>query len=295
MEELGVTNYEKEKEAIQAPSMLNEWLKSCTWVPFIVSMGLWIAYAQILPEHTTPNTSFLDSYNPRNRDDITYPAQSSSIDFGQMVLFFSCLWILAAGASEVLLPWKTTANKKTLLFRWLTLSLSFTEATFLTNATTDFIKYRVGALRPDFLNRCFGKKFNVDDLPSKLVNGIYSCPSGDIEEIKEGMVSFPSGHTSIGINMGLFITLYLIWCLYMRNRKSIVDSLTAKREFNGLFVQFLIQGLFFIALAPVLMGYGVAMTRLTDFRHHFVDVLMGMLLGTFFSVIVFFRTIYFLK
>lgn len=261
-----------------------EWLKLGVWFPFLVALALWIAFSRILQHTEQPNDSFLKEFNPQNRDDAAYTHNPSTIDFDHMVHFFCLVWCVVVCISEIALPWSVTEKKQQLLFKAMTLTLAFSENFFLTNATTDFIKFRVGALRPDFLIRCFGD--DRTELPSKLVNGRFSCPSGKMEKIKDGMVSFPSGHTSVGICMGLFITLYVFWCLYQRVR----STGHIKARLGSWISPLLQQAMFFVALTPVLLGYAVAMTRLTDFRHHFVDILMGIFVGTFFCVLVFART-----
>ena len=139
-----------------APSTWGEWVRSCVWLPFLVSLVLYIIYAQIMPSRMDPNPSFLNAYNPEHRDDITFPQNPSTIHYGWMIVVFFLLWMVVAILSEVVLPWKSTVRKSVLGFHLLTLTLALVEALCLTNATTDFIKFRVGALRPDFFIRCFG-------------------------------------------------------------------------------------------------------------------------------------------
>ena len=268
---------------------LSKWFATGVWLPFLVSLVLFLVCVQILPRvNPVPHLGFLAQYNPGLRQDVMVSKSSSSIDFHLMCLAYAGVWCLVSGVQELVLTQKSN-QRSNACFRLLTLSLAFAETMFLTNATTDFIKFRIGALRPDFLHRCFGNmSSNFDDLPSSLPEGLESCPmmSTQKEEILEGLLSFPSGHTSMAMSCALFLSYYLFWCIFVLNpSKSKSNSQTPKRS------RLIQQGLFILALVPTMSGLCVAMSRLTDFRHHFVDVLMGMFLGLVFSTLVFLRTI----
>ena len=68
--------------------------------------------------------------------------------------------LVIVGVFEVFLPWKmlVSSNLKVLLFQTITLTLGYGEAMLLANAATDFTKFQMGFLRPDFKHRCFGKE-----------------------------------------------------------------------------------------------------------------------------------------
>lgn len=271
----------------QEITSFSEWLATGVAVPFVVALVLFLTYVQILPRlNHVPHLGFLAQYNPRLRQDVMYPQSPSTIDFGMMCLFFTGCWCLFAGVHELYLH-----KSRSSFYRFLTLSLAFGETMLLTNATTDFIKFRLGALRPDFLHRCFGPRVTLEDLPLSLPQGLASCPrmNDNPDVILDGLVSFPSGHTSMATSCGFFLSYYLFACVYGVN-VSTFKFVRRHRQHPRLspLVQ---QSLFILVLTPTFLGLGVAMSRLTDFRHHVVDVLMGIFLGLVCSTLVFLRTI----
>ena len=75
--------------------------------------------------------------------------------------------------------------------------------------------------------------------------------------------------------------MYLIWNIYIREQK-----LSISRE--RLWI--LRTTLYPVALVPVWFSFAVGITRITDFKHHPSDVLVGFLIGFFYSTLVFGRT-----
>ena len=294
-------HHQPESSSSSGITTWTQWLATGVWCPFLLSLVLFLLFAQIFPHISTPHLGFLFKYNPQHRDDVSLGPSTSSIDFGVMCAGFSVVWCVLAWFIEVGFDGSHAVFSSSRFYRWLTLSLAYGETLMLTNATTDFIKFRVGALRPDFFHRCFGDlDLNTTTLPSTLVHGLDSCPRFLMhrEDVLEGLVSFPSGHTSVAMSCGLFLTYYFLWCLYgvhvhkQTSMKLEDQTQTRYRKWVNMMMH---QGAFSLALLPTLLGLSVAMSRLTDFRHHFQDVLMGMLLGLFFATVVFGRTIQCLK
>ncbi|KNE60609.1 hypothetical protein AMAG_05988 [Allomyces macrogynus ATCC 38327] len=116
-------------------------------------------------------------------------------------------------------------------------------------AITDVTKIVVGRLRPDFLDRC---------KPVEK-SGTWTC-AGDADLVRNGRVSFPSGHSSLTFS-GWFFAALFIW-----------GTLAASSWRRSPWVQSVLA-LFLIP--PAL----VAISRTTDYRHHWQDVTVGSLLG----------------
>ncbi|KAL0241091.1 hypothetical protein GEMRC1_006326 [Eukaryota sp. GEM-RC1] len=109
-----------------------------------------------------------------------------------------------------------------------------------------FFKALVGRLRPDFLSRC------------ALVDG--EC-TGVALLIREGRLSFPSGHTGTAFHFASFLCF-------------IVDS-SFGLNYKNSFVPPNI-----IAFLPLVFGASfVGVSRITDYRHHVSDVVVGGLIG----------------
>ncbi|VAI89066.1 unnamed protein product [Triticum turgidum subsp. durum] len=125
----------------------------------------------------------------------------------------------------------------------------------ITAIVTVAIKDAVGRPRPDFFWRCF-----PDGVPKyNNVTRDVIC-DGKPGVIKEGYKSFPSGHAS-GAFAGLgFLSWYLAGKLKAFDRRGHVAKLC-------------------VVLLPLLMATMVAISRVTDYWHHWQDVFAGGVLG----------------
>ncbi|KAF7102394.1 hypothetical protein CFC21_103537 [Triticum aestivum] len=134
-----------------------------------------------------------------------------------------------------------------------TLGLLF--SVLITAIVTVAIKDAVGRPRPDFFWRCF-----PDGVPKyNNVTRDVIC-DGKPGVIKEGYKSFPSGHAS-GAFAGLgFLSWYLAGKLKAFDRRGHVAKLC-------------------VVLLPLLMATMVAISRVTDYWHHWQDVFAGGVLG----------------
>ena len=125
-------------------------------------------------------------------------------------------------------------------------ALGLTETFAMTLFLTTLIKGFAGRLRPDWISRC------QPDAQQKC--------TGDPTKLTKGRKSFPSGHTSFGFAGATFLSLYL----YGKLRPF---------ETGGHFWKF------GMILAPMAAASILAVTRYTDNRHHWEDILVGSLIG----------------
>lgn len=137
--------------------------------------------------------------------------------------------------------------------------------------TTDIAKYSIGRLRPHFMTLCQplinGK--NCSD-PSNLGRYIelFTC-QGEANVttrlLKEMRLSFPSGHSS-------FSAYTMIYCaIYLQSRMTWKGSKLVRH-----FLQFLM----------ISLAWYTALSRISDYKHHWSDVLAGSTLGVFCAMIV---------
>ncbi|KAF9785019.1 lipid phosphate phosphatase 1 [Thelephora terrestris] len=124
----------------------------------------------------------------------------------------------------------------------------------LTRLVTEFLKNRVGRLRPDFLSRC------------KWDDKINAC-AGSLSSIRGGRKSFPSGHSSTAFAGMTFFALYLV------SRGAGYTSSKLSR--------------IFIVLLPLFYATWVAISRVEDYRHHVEDVVVGGIIGLVSSAVCF--------
>ncbi|XP_045158722.1 putative phosphatidate phosphatase [Mercenaria mercenaria] len=127
----------------------------------------------------------------------------------------------------------------------------------LTQLTTDIAKYTVGRLRPHFITVC------QPNIASCTVDtGFLSgdvCTGTDEAAIAEARLSFPSGHTSVAFYCMIWLIVYLQF------------KFTWKRYW---LIRPLMQaGAFFLA-------YYTGLSRISDYMHHWSDVLAGAIIGT---------------
>lgn len=127
----------------------------------------------------------------------------------------------------------------------------------LTALFTDFIKNWIGRLRPDFLARCQPKK----GLPiDTFFVASEVCTTKNREILLDGFRTTPSGHSSESF-AGLGY-LYLWFC----------GQMLTENQRTGLWRKI-------VSFVPLIGASLIALSRTQDYRHHFIDVLLGSLLG----------------
>ncbi|CAM6081806.1 unnamed protein product [Calypogeia fissa] len=134
--------------------------------------------------------------------------------------------------------------------------LGLLTAVAVTAVFTDAIKDGVGRARPDFFYRCFP---DGNDLYTPAPQSEVMC-TGDPATIREGHKSFPSGHSSWSFAGLGYLSFYLAGKLTLFDRRGYSSRI-------------------FIVLVPLLLAAMVAVSRVSDYWHHWQDVTVGGLLG----------------
>lgn len=127
---------------------------------------------------------------------------------------------------------------------------NFIASILVTNILTDITKSAVGRLRPDFMARCI------------LVNE--TC-TGSLDAIRQGRLSFPSGHSSTAWCIAVYFALW--W--YLNGVGSRLQRVC-------------------LGFALLLLAALVGVTRLLDNKHHVDDVIGGSLLGSSISLALYY-------
>jgi len=146
--------------------------------------------------------------------------------------------------------------------------------------STDILKYSVGKLRPYFLTLCSpdyneicidesayytignSEEQHFDEFFQKYVNDDNHICSSNITSgsLKEARLSFISGHTSFSFYFVVFLIIYTL-----RNTQNI---------------SYLKNFISFIHLLVFIVACWISLTRVSDYKHHPLDVLLGAVLGS---------------
>lgn len=168
---------------------------------------------------------------------------------------------------SIITVWALLADKR---HRWyllyislLGLFLSWTLNTLFTN----YIKNWIGRLRPDFLARCEPKEGLPKDT---LLNAVDVCTTQKVERLLEGFRTTPSGHSSESFSGLGYLYLWLS------------GQLITSHPQTGLWRKI-------VAFLPVLGAMLIALSRTQDYRHHFVDVILGSVIGSVFAHFIYKR------
>lgn len=110
-------------------------------------------------------------------------------------------------------------TKNHLCVKWLVDSLSGVQPCSTLN-TVSFFLPSVLLCRPDYLDRCQPEVSAAGAGPIPF--GTYptiTCTTADLKELRDGHFSFPSGHASCSMVIGLFGALYVLWAVHCRGNR----------------------------------------------------------------------------
>ncbi|PAA82575.1 hypothetical protein BOX15_Mlig009350g2 [Macrostomum lignano] len=140
--------------------------------------------------------------------------------------------------------------------------------TLITEVVTVTVKTIIGRHRPHFLAVCRANTSSPEYLTACASHQPLSpsvCHPVDSKQFREAMLSFPSGHSSHSIYMTLFAALY------MQSRFTFA---------KGHAVKWLLQSFVLV------WGLAVCASRVSDYKHHWSDVLGGGLIGAAVALLV---------
>ncbi|XP_023171534.1 putative phosphatidate phosphatase isoform X2 [Drosophila hydei] len=137
--------------------------------------------------------------------------------------------------------------------------------------TTDLAKYTIGRLRPHFFTLCKPMLLDGTTCADYVNEGRYieeyTCTAKDIsvKQFKNMHLSFPSGHSSFVFFSMIYLAIYL-------QRRVNCSRLRMLRHL----LQFLL----------VMFAWYTALTRVSDYKHHWSDVLAGSAIGIVYAFLV---------
>ncbi|XP_051977812.1 phospholipid phosphatase 2-like [Xyrauchen texanus] len=126
----------------------------------------------------------------------------------------------------------------------------------VSQSLTDLAKYTIGRPRPHFLAVCAPK------VCKEYISSV-NC-TGEARDVTEARLSFYSGHSSFGMYCMLFLAFYV------------------QARLNAKWARLLRPTIqFFLVAFAVYVGY----TRVSDYKHHWSDVLVGLLQGALIAIL----------
>ncbi|KAI1289567.1 putative phosphatidate phosphatase [Halotydeus destructor] len=131
---------------------------------------------------------------------------------------------------------------------------------------TDIAKYTIGRMRPHFIDVCKPKDFNIlcpNELNYRYVEE-YECTQPDAHKMKEARLSFMSGHSSFSSYSMVYVAMYL-------------HSRANWQTF------YLLRPL--LQVLAIHLSLFTGFSRISDYKHHWSDVLIGLLQGTLAAII----------
>ncbi|XP_068607871.1 phospholipid phosphatase 2-like [Brachionichthys hirsutus] len=191
---------------------------------------------------------------------IRYPYRRDTISHGTMaaVTITCSIVIITTGEAYLVHTKRLHSNSQ---FNQYLSALYKVVGTFLFGAAvsqslTDLAKFTIGRPRPNFLAVCAPVSCNGYMLQ-------INC-TGSPHNVTESRLSFYSGHSSFGMYCMLFLSLYIQARMQGKWTRLVRPTIQ-----------------FFLVAFAVYVGF----TRVSDYKHHFGDVLMGMLQGALIAVL----------
>uniref|UniRef100_A0AC11DZ36 Phospholipid phosphatase 2 n=1 Tax=Ovis aries TaxID=9940 RepID=A0AC11DZ36_SHEEP len=191
-------------------------------------------------------------------DSIRYPYRPDTITHGLMAGVIITATVILVSAGEAYLVYTDRLYSRSDFNNYLA-ALYKVVGTFLFGAAvsqslTDLAKYMTGRLRPNFLAVCDPDWSRVNCSAYVQVEVCRGSPAN----VTESRLSFYSGHSSFGMYCMVFLALYVQARLCWKWARLLRPTVQ-----------------FFLVAFALYVGY----TRVSDHKHHWSDVLVGLLQG----------------
>ncbi|KAL7842349.1 hypothetical protein SRHO_G00240380 [Serrasalmus rhombeus] len=193
-------------------------------------------------------------------ESIQYPYKSDTISHGMMaaVTIPCSIIIITSGEAYLVYTKRLYSNSG---FNQYAAALYKVLGTFLfggcvSQSLTDMAKFTIGRPRPNFMavcapTMCKGYMLQIN------------C-TGNPRNVTESRLSFYSGHSSFGMYCMLFLALYVQARMAFKWARLLRPTIQ-----------------FFLVSFAIYVGY----TRVSDYKHHWSDVLVGLLQGALIAIL----------
>ncbi|XP_063050668.1 phospholipid phosphatase 1-like [Engraulis encrasicolus] len=224
-----------------------------------------LPFAVLTPRHNPFKRGFFCS-----DDSIRYPFREDTISYQLLAGIMVPLTVLVIVSGECLSIYLKPIKAKQSFANSYGPCLYKAVSTFLFGAAvsqslTDIAKYTVGRLRPHFLDVC-KPQWNTVDCKSGGYIESFTC-TGDKVMVNESRLSFYSGHSSFSMYCMVFLALYLQARLQMEWSRLLRPTVQ-----------------FFLIASSLYVG----LSRISDYKHHWSDVVVGFLQGAVVAVLIVF-------
>ncbi|PWV01311.1 putative phosphatidic acid phosphatase protein [Trypanosoma cruzi] len=142
----------------------------------------------------------------------------------------------------------------------------------------NLLKVYAGRIRPDYLERL--RSLGIDentyakiDLKYMASAEFYCKLGAEHRVLREGRLSFPSGHSSTSFSVLAFMSLFLF-------------AYTQPSSRGGSFLRLI------LSLSPLAIAFLCAVSRTRDYWHHFDDIVAGALIGIVSALMCFYNAFY---
>ncbi|XP_053304026.1 phospholipid phosphatase 1 isoform X2 [Spea bombifrons] len=202
-----------------------------------------------------------------NDDSIRYPYKEDTISYQLLagILIPVCIVVMLLG--EALSVYYNQLQSNAFVRNHYVATIYKAIGTFIFGAAvsqslTDIAKYTIGRLRPHFLDVCRVNWAKINCSAGYIEN--FVC-EGDPVKANEARLSFYSGHSSFSMYCMLFLALYL------------------QSRMKGDWARLIRPTLQFALIAASIY---VGLSRVSDYKHHWSDVLTGLIQGAIVAVLI---------
>ncbi|KAK9968065.1 hypothetical protein ABG768_002412 [Culter alburnus] len=204
-----------------------------------------------------------------NDESISYPFHTSTVTSTVLYTVGFTLPICSMIIGECLSVYLNRIKSKSLCNSYVACIYkaigTFVFGAAMSQSLTDIAKYSIGRLRPHFLDVCKPDWTQINCTGGAYIED-FIC-TGDSTKVNEGRLSFYSGHSSFSMYCMLFLALYLQARMQAEWARLLRPTLQ-----------------FFLIAASVYTG----LSRVSDYKHHWSDVLTGLIQGAIVALLVVF-------
>uniref|UniRef100_A0A8C1RYI1 Phospholipid phosphatase 1 n=1 Tax=Cyprinus carpio TaxID=7962 RepID=A0A8C1RYI1_CYPCA len=204
-----------------------------------------------------------------NDDSINYPYKEDTISYPLLGGVMIPITVLTMIIGECLSVYLNRVKSKSFCNSYVACIYkaigTFLFGAAMSQSLTDIAKYSIGRLRPHFLDVCKPDWTQINCTGGAYIED-FVC-TGDSTKVNEGRLSFYSGHSSFSMYCMLFLALYLQARMQAEWARLLRPTLQ-----------------FFLIAASVYTG----LSRVSDYKHHWSDVLAGLIQGAIVALLVVF-------